>query len=68
MNSVVEPAVTVIGSFTLPSTEKELSEVFKFETTTADEPEFTRVTLEFAELPMLTEPKSMEFGTALNVP
>lgn len=68
MNSVVELAATVIGSFTLPSTEKALSEVFRFETTTEDELEFTRVTLEFPELPTFTEPKSMEFGTALNVP
>lgn len=68
MNSVVELAATVSGSFTLPSTEKELSEVFRLETTTSDELEFTSVTLEFAELPTVTEPKSIESGTALKDP
>lgn len=56
------------GSFTLPSTEKELSEVFKLETTTVEELEFTSVTLEFAEFPTLTEPKSIASGTAVKDP
>lgn len=67
MNSAVELADTVNGSLTLLSTEKELSEVVRLETTTEDEPEFTRVTLELPELPTFTVPKLIAFGTALKV-